>query len=540
MREAKQIQHLAVDFGSTNTLVARWNGYSAECMEIPELTVREPTWNTPQVPSVIYFLSKTRACIGFQALSAREIAGAVQAYGQKNWSDRVKPVLLRDGAGQVAEIDGEKVTARQAALLFIETLLAATLQHMGPTTVKGWRKLIRRLLRAHPITQLTMTVPIECHEPYRRELGGMAARLGIRRFMILDEPVAAAMGYGVDLSQDRTILVLDFGGGTLNAAVVQTHAKAPHGLGNHSSVLAGRGLIDFGGKVVDEWVFEELVKRLPSGRNFELLARSLAEEAKIYLSQDNVKAPFTIPISEGVCAELTRQEFETLLIEKGLYDRIDQVLEQTLDDLWLRHQIPSSGIEAVLPVGGSTLLPQVRQRLMERFGVHTVWWDSPFDAVVKGAAVFGAGALVDQIVHHDYAMRLYNEKANVSEYELLAPRGTRYPTTGSLASRYYTLGAGQTEFRLPIYEVGYSGRRSVPWLRRNEGLYWTPESEREDTGIICLNAGEIVRVSPPGDGKRPRLRIEFAIDEQRHLIVTITDLLAHRTIKKEERVVQLR
>jgi molecular chaperone DnaK (HSP70) len=541
-RKEKTARQIAVDFGTTNSMVARWNGYYAECLELPRISIVEPTWNTPLVPSVVYFLSPKRVSIGYEAMCAQEMGNPFVSEALPCWAEGVKPILLSDGTAHVAEIDGTRITARQAALLFLETLLYVTVDRVAPERKRGFWSILHRLFKHNPIEHLTMAVPVECHEPYRRELASMASKLGIRKFTLLDEPVAAALGYGVDLTSDRTLLVVDFGGGTLNAAVVQTHVRTPRGgvLGNRSTVLAARGLLDFGGRTVDGWVMEAFLKKLPQGRGIEAYVRREAEDAKIALSAEDRREPVYISTPSGAEACMTREEFIELLTEKGLYQRIDELLERLLEDLWNRYQMGQNSIEAVLPTGGSILLPQVRKRLMDWFGSQTVWWDSPFDAVVKGAAIFGAGALVEQIVHHDYAVRLYNEDAQSVEYELLISRGTPYPTDGVLLSRYYTLGAGQVEFRVPIYEIGYSGRRSVAWEKRAESQYWRPETDEEHEGIICLNAGDILRVSPPGDGKRVRLRIDFAIDENRHLVTTITDLITQRALRKEEKVVQLR
>lgn len=530
---------IAIDFGTTNTLVARWNGHHAECIDLLDVTVEEPTWHTPQVPSVLFYLAEDRGVIGSQAIAAREVQPFQGLAGLAPWTDRIKPELLHNSSAHVAEVDGTKITARQAATLFVETLLKEVVEQQSIER-RGLIGFFLRLLRRNPIEHLTMTVPVECHEPYRRELSALAARLHIGRFTLLDEPVAAALGYGVDLNEDRTVLIVDFGGGTLNTAVVLTHVDAVKGpLGNRSTVLTGKGLIDFGGRTVDEWVAQAYLSRLPAGRGVAAAVQRQAEDAKISLSTDDCTEPYTISCS-GAEASLTREEFVGILEAKGLYTRLDELIDQTLDELSQRHGIGPASIEAVLPVGGSTLLPNVRRRLMERFGSSKVWWDSPFDAVVKGAAIFGAGLLVEQIVHHDYAVRLFNDQTDRREYELLVPRGTGYPTKDALVSRVYTLAKGQFEFRVPIYEIGYSGRRSVPWTHRKDGQFWQPKGTDEERAVICLNVGDMIRVSPPGDGIRARLRMNLAIDAGRHLVLTITDLLTGKTLRKDEKVVQLR
>src|SRR5262249_43153025 len=122
------------------------------------------------------------------------------------------------------------------------------------------RRFIAWARREGLVNDLTMTVPVESFEPYRMELHNIARRLGVQRFRTLDEPVAAALGYGVDLTDDRHLLVVDFGGGTLDIALVRTNLAQTPGGGRGISqrkaeLIAARGM-SLGGETVDEWVTE--------------------------------------------------------------------------------------------------------------------------------------------------------------------------------------------------------------------------------------------------------------------------------------------
>jgi hypothetical protein len=237
--------------------------------------------------------------------------------------------------------------------------------------------------------------------------------------------------------------------------------------------------------------------------------------------------------------EVTRQEFLILLEERGLYKSLETLTEATLDDC--RHELDESQLDAVLLVGGSTLLPGVRELFERLFGAQRVHYWEPFEAVVKGAAVYGAGFSVDQIVHHDYAIKVYNDSKQRPEYERLVRRGTAYPTPNPFETRYYAVTEGQVNFRLPVCEVGYAGRVSLPWTRRiNGNEYWTPEGLEENECVVVLNEGDMYRLAPPGSGTQARLRIDFSIDINRYLCATVHDLQRQRDLRTDERVVQLR
>ena len=198
-------------------------------------------------------------------------------------------------------------------------------------------------------------------------------------------------------------------------------------------------------------------------------------------------------------------------------------------------------IDAILLVGGSTLLPGVRELFEGLFGAQRVHYWEPFEAVVKGAAVFGAGFSVDQIIHHDYAVRVYSDSQQRPEYERLVKRNTGYPTPNGFETRYYAVTEGQQTFRLPICEVGYGGRLSLPWNKRMNGNeYWLPSGAEEGECVVTLNEGDALRLAPPGSGAQARLRIDFTIDADRFLCATIHDLLKQRDLKTEDRVVMLR
>jgi molecular chaperone DnaK (HSP70) len=394
------------------------------------------------------------------------------------------------------------------------------------------------------VTDLTMTVPIDSFEPYRAELGQIARKLGVSRFNTLDEPVAAALGYGLDLSEEKHILVVDFGGGTLDLALVRTHPFSATGrtaqvAARRATLLAGRGLT-YGGETIDGWITDFGCEKLRAHHStLRPMLASQAEAIKKDLSNKaSVADSSFFLLHGGARIEITRPEFLELLEKNGLYKTLETITEAVLDDC--RHEINETDIDAVLLVGGSTLLPGVRDLFERIFGSQRVHYWEPFEAVAKGAAIYGAGFSVDQIVHHDYSIRVYSDAQQRPEYERLVRRGTPYPTPKPFETRYYAVAEGQAQFRLPVCEVGYAGRLSLPWQRRSNGNeYWIPTGAEEDECVITLNQGDTVRLPAAGAGNQARLRIDFSIDENRFLCATIHDLLKQKDIR-EERVVLLR
>jgi len=309
---------------------------------------------------------------------------------------------------------------------------------------------------------------------------------------------------------------------------------------HRATLLAGRGMI-YGGETIDGWIADLGCQRLMAHQDTlrpVLLAQ--AEAIKKDLSNKaSVADSSYFLLQGGGRIEIARQEFLDMLERNELYKTLEVLTEATLDDC--KHELNEADIDAVLLVGGSTLLPGVRELFERLFGAQRVHYWEPFEAVVKGAAVFGAGFSVDQIVHHDYAIRVYNDNQQRPEYERLVRRGTGYPTPNPFETRYYAVTEGQQLFRLPICEVGYGGRVSLPWSKRMNGNeYWIPNGSEEGECVITLNEGDALRLAPPGSGTQARLRIDFTIDTNRYLCATIHDLQKQRDLRTEERVVMLR
>ncbi|HLV81072.1 MAG TPA: Hsp70 family protein [Chthonomonadaceae bacterium] len=542
--------HWAIDLGTTNTLIAKWVGTHAVTIGLGDLVDYEPAWQTPLIPSIIYFQDMNRAIIGRPALAAREILHGTELASLGPLARSFKKTLAKASQQAVAQVGADSISARQCALVFLRELLEHTgeyeRQNLDPhrTALQRLMRALRWWRKEGQVTDLTMTVPVESYEPYRAELSSIARKLGVSRFNTLDEPVAAALGYGLDLTDEKHILVVDFGGGTLDLAIVRTFPVGPGREGGtglrRAKLLAGRGL-NLGGETVDSWIADLGCEKLRAHQHaLRPMLLAQAEAIKKDLSNKaNVADSSYFLLQGGGRIEVTRQEFLNLLEERGLYKSLETLTEATLDDC--RHELDEAQLDAVLLVGGSTLLPGVRELFERLFGAQRVHYWEPFEAVVKGAAVYGAGFSVDQIVHHDYAIKVYNDSKQRPEYERLVRRGTAYPTPNPFETRYYAVTEGQVNFRLPVCEVGYAGRVSLPWTRRiNGNEYWTPEGMEENECVVTLNEGDMYRLAPPGSGTQARLRIDFSIDINRYLCATVHDLQRQRDLRTDERVVQLR
>lgn len=517
----------AIDLGTTNSVVAIAEGGSVRTLNLPGLGRALPTDQSPLIPSAVhiseemqrflYFFHRRyhHVYVGQQALS-RNFDGRSPSFAQS-----FKRSLANQPHRIAARCGNREWSVREVAQLYLKELLAA----------------VTRQTRTK-IVDLTIPAPVGYFEHYRAELQSMAARLGIKRFRSLDEPVAAALGHGVNISRDETLLVVDFGGGTLNLAVAQ--------LGHHtgetgSAPVLAKHMVNVGGDDVDRWLMEHFVPRalldLPEWQ------RDLKWEAMLIKEQVSHGGTGEFRWG-GFRKEFSRSDLVQVLRERGLYEQLNIALSDVRRQLTETPELQGRGVDEVLLVGGSTLLPEVAAVVDDAFPEAIVRHDPEFvfTGVALGAARYAGGVAVDDFVYHDYAVAVQNEKTHTVEYELLVPRRTRYPTGRNFAVRYYADFPGMSEMRFSICEVGRLGQAPVAWERRPNGNdYWAPKNDEERGLVVELNPADApISLRPVGQGTSPRLRVTYSINSDRWLSMTVEDLVRKQPLREEEAVVRLR
>lgn len=557
----------ALDLGTTNTGLARWDAASGQprLVPLPEVC-RDPTGRNPLeapglVPSVLEFLparSVLDKLLRSRTLEAFWLFGRTARIGRPALERNLglanpafvpgfKTALGQDAGRAVAALGSDTYSARDAARTFLRELFAAARRETG----RGIRDLV-------------FTVPVDAYEGYRAQLEEIVRSLGVRRVRFVDEPLAAALGYGLGLTTDRNVLVVDIGGGTLHVALVRLSAAS--GQQGRVEVLGKSGSL-LGGNAVDAWVLSHVCRRmgyrleeLPDEEEMRLWRRLMLAEAcrvkeAVYLERS---AEFLItppglcrrvvPGSAGVqTSAFGRDDLVEVLRENGFYtalaDAVDRLFDARADGL------DRDAVDEVLMVGGSTLLPGVFPILEERFGRHRVRGWQPFEAVAFGAAAYASDRYTQlDFIVHDYAFLTYDAKSNEPRYTVVVPRGTRFPTAPDLWKSQVvptcSLGEPETLFKLVVCEIGQAGSSSRRFVWDASGdLHKSGGSNGDDRVIVPLNdhspiLGRLEPPHPPRD-RKARLQVAFGVDTNRWLIATVNDLLTGRELMREQPVVRL-
>jgi molecular chaperone DnaK (HSP70) len=556
----------ALDLGTTNSGVALWDDalgrprlveLPAVCRKPASEDTEDPLEAPRLVPSAVHFLEKLRPLdrlgswpplarrffLGQRALIGRQALERNEGVVHPSFVPAFKPGLSSEALRPLARIGRESVTARDAAHAFLRELLREVKRTTG-----------------HRVRDLVVTSPVTAFETYRAEVQHTLQQLGVRRVRFVDEPVAAALGYGISLGHERTVLVVDVGGGTMHVVLVRLSPKGA--ISGQATVLAKRGR-PLGGNAVDGWVLHDLCLQMGHDLSRDddevtrlwrrmMLAEAcrvkeavhFAEEVPFLMSPPRVTS-WQMSQPGSALATLTRDRLRKILDEHGFYRSLNASVEEVLEQA----RLSMADVEDVLLVGGSTLLPGFFSWFEERFERRRVRAWQPFEAVVYGAACF-AGDRMDALdfIVHDYAFVTHDPKTGDAQHTVIVPRGTRFPTSPELWKRQLVptcaLGEPESIFKLLICEVsrGDGDERRFVWDAAGD-MHKVGGASGEAQVTVPLNEASptLGYLDPPHSprDRRPRLEIAFGVSAERWLIATVRDLLTQRELMREEPVVKL-
>lgn len=530
---------LAIDFGTSNTVLAVWDPARHEGVPLHlseygrQLRYRggdaadEPI---SIIPSLIHYAPDNIRWLGKQVLQKGLYDSGQTVRWMKRYISRRGPSHLR--------LDGRAITYPEAGRDFLAAVLALAAAEINLGD-----------------EEVGFTAPVESFEHYENWLREVAAAAGMPRFRLIDEPSAAALGYGAHVQPGDVYLIFDFGGGTLDVAIVLVDEDAGQASGRRCRVL-GKAGADIGGATIDGWLFQEVLRqngRKDSDEDIRPLSRALlaeCERAKELLSfQDEVAVRVSLA-KDGpeLQAALTRGLLESLFDAHEAFNQVDHTIRRALTAAHERGY-DEDHVKAVLLVGGSSLIPSVQQTVQRIFGRTRVLLKRPLDAVARGAAAFVAGVDFYDHIQHDYAVRFVSPAQGDYEYRPIVERGTAYPSTAPVARM--TIKAshdGQTQLGIAIFEMGERrARRTGPALELvfdPQGMarvhQVTPEEEeRQYYFWVNENNPTFLLADPPAVKGEPRFEVEFGIDANKRLLVTARDLKTKRLTYRNHPVVQL-
>ncbi len=415
---------IGIDLGTTNSCVAIMDGAQPRVIENSE--------GARTTPSIVGFTENERL-VG-QAAKRQAVTNpsntifAVKRLIGRRHDD---PAILKDmknlpysvvngGNGDAwVETRGEKYSPSQISAMILQKMKETAESYLG-----------------EDVTQAVITVPAYFNDAQRQATKDAGKIAGLEVLRIINEPTAAALAYGLDKKEARTIAVYDLGGGTFDITILEIddglfEVKSTNG----DTFLGGE---DFDMRIVS-YLAEEFKKENGVDLTLDKMAlqrlKEAAEKAKIELSssqQTEINQPFiSMDRNTGqplhLVMKLTRSKLESLVGD--LIKRSMKPCEAALKDAGLS----KGDIDEVVLVGGMTRMPKVVEEVTKFFGKEPHKGVNPDEVVALGAAI-QAGVLqgdVKDVVLLDVTPLSLGIETLGGVFTRLIDRNTTIPTKKS-------------------------------------------------------------------------------------------------------------
>ncbi|HEY3781255.1 MAG TPA: Hsp70 family protein [Fimbriimonadaceae bacterium] len=483
---------LGIDLGTTFSAVARWNGTGAE-----PLTSYE---NKPTTQSAFYLEPATG-----------NISIGDQAYKKGHFNpDNAKIGVKR-------EMDTGSKELRIGGRIFTPIQISAEiLKHL----VDDQKRKVPGLLSRGTV----VTVPYYFKENQIRNTKSAADLADIKCVSVLAEPIAAALLIVIrevmahrSAMKDETFLVFDLGGGTFDLTLGRFLQK---GSTVRFSVLGTDGHERLGGMDFDQSFAEFCIKKsgldttridaldAKKKRCFEFDSLMVAREVKHSLTTHESYEFLLCSQGSGldVVTDVTRAEFETCIacyLEK-ISDVIDRLLTTT--------KKTSKDIDRVILVGGSSLIPAVRNLVSAKVGPNKTWGNvNPLLCVAEGAAVYAAylespaalgGITLDLEIRTAHA---FGVEAIGNQFVTIIPANT--PLKAAKAERIFNPSRDElTSFVLRVFQgpggLTSDSRNDLIGQIRIEGLTKRPRLDTDIHVIFEVTSENLLKVLVMADGRK--------------------------------------
>lgn len=353
---------IGIDLGTTNSCVA--------VMEGGEPTVIANAEGGRTTPSVV----------GFSKSGERLVGQLAKRQAVSNPEGTISSIKRYMGTDHRVKVEDKEYSPQEISAMILQKLKEDAERYLGET-----------------VSQAVITVPAYFTDAQRQATKDAGKIAGLEVLRIINEPTAAALAYGIDKSDDHTILVFDLGGGTFDVSILELgdgvfEVKATSG----NNRLGGD---DFDNRIV-KWLVESFKQESGIDLSKDRMAlqrlQEAAEKAKIELSgvlSTNINLPFITADANGpkhMDINLSRAKFEELT--QDLVEMTMTPTRQALADAGLSPQ----DINRVILVGGSTRIPAVQEAIKRFINKEPHRGVNPDECVAIGAAI-QAGVLVGEV-----------------------------------------------------------------------------------------------------------------------------------------------